>query len=109
MRKYTPEQLMIELDRRMIDSERTRKQEEIREFAWYDNGCQTIYKSLIDCAGGMKSVRPGMRGQAKQIAISCFLKNKTPDYKEFKLRVKNANKKIKHWKKHVNLYQEDAQ
>jgi hypothetical protein len=69
----------------------SQKQVEERKAAWKTKECQEIYRNLINAAGGFKIVRPGMRGRAKQLAISAYLKKTIPDIKQFVKTVNIAN------------------
>lgn len=64
----------------------------MREKAWESKECEDLYEKLINVAGGFRVVRPGMRGRAKQMAITCYMKGQEPNYEKFKNDVKIANK-----------------
>ena len=69
----------------------SRKQNELRSLAWQDRKCQQIYHDLINEAGGLAVVRPGMKGEAKQTAITSFLRDEPPNTQKFIDRVAAAN------------------
>jgi hypothetical protein len=80
----------------------SQKQVEERKAAWKTKECQEIYRNLINAAGGFKIVRPGMRGRAKQLAISAYLKKTIPDIKQFVKTVNIAN--IMYEKKYMHKF-----
>jgi hypothetical protein len=73
--------------------EASERNEKRRSEAFLTKECQEIYRSIIDYCGGEEVVRPGMLGQIKQYAITCFLKEQVPDFEKFKLKVTIANSK----------------
>jgi hypothetical protein len=70
---------------------KTMEDVEKRRKAWEDPKCQEIYHQILEFCGGESVVRPGMRGQIKQHAITCFLKGQEPDFKKFYYGVQIAN------------------
>lgn len=68
---------------------------ELRRSTWKIQKCQDIYIRLVKFAGGFDVVRPGMRGMAKNIAITSYVKNIEPNFEIFKSEVEIANKRRK--------------
>lgn len=62
-----------------------------RKEVWQKKECQNIYNMFISYSGGAGVIRKGMRSQAKQKAITCFLNSTEPDYEAFKQSVAKAN------------------
>lgn len=78
-------------ERRRDDMARVWANVMARRDAWRTKECQAIYQRLLNAAGGPQNVRPGMRGQAKQAAITAYLQGKDPDFDRFGRRVELAN------------------
>jgi hypothetical protein len=83
----------------VLSRENSLANEKRRKDAWEKPECKKIYQELIEIAGGENVVRPGMKGKAKQLAITCYLRGEKPDFKSFVENVEKANKKHEYWKK----------
>jgi hypothetical protein len=91
----TLDKKISELNYKMKCYSATQENLELRRSTWKIKQCQDLYVRLVEFAGGFNVVRPGMRGRAKDIAITSYIKKIEPNYEKFKIDVGIANNKAK--------------